>query len=65
MHVRATDGIQRLWLRGFGFIEREQGDDVFVHSSAIQGDGYKTLAEGQHVEFNVVRDAFTITSTPA
>jgi len=41
--------------KGFGFIEREQGDDVFVHFSAIQGDGYKSLAEGQRVEFNVGR----------
>ena len=39
--------------KGFGFISREQGDDVFVHFSAIQGDGYKTLDEGQRVEFDV------------
>ncbi len=39
--------------KGFGFISREQGDDVFVHFSAIQGDGYKTLQEGQRVEFDV------------
>ncbi|MGO9875364.1 MAG: cold-shock protein [Acidimicrobiia bacterium] len=39
--------------KGFGFISREQGDDVFVHFSAIQGDGYKSLDEGQHVEFDV------------
>ena len=39
--------------KGFGFISREQGDDVFVHFSNIQGDGYKTLDEGQHVEFDV------------
>ena len=39
--------------RGFGFITRENGKDVFVHFSAIQGDGFKTLAEGQKVEFNV------------
>ncbi len=39
--------------KGFGFIAREQGDDVFVHFSAIQGDGYKTLEEGQRVEFDV------------
>jgi CspA family cold shock protein len=39
--------------KGFGFISREQGDDVFVHFSNIQGTGYKTLAEGQAVEFDV------------
>ena len=39
--------------KGFGFISREQGDDVFVHFSAIQGTGYKTLEEGQRVEFDV------------
>jgi len=40
--------------KGYGFIEREDGDDVFVHFSAIQGDGFKTLEEGQSVEFDVV-----------
>ena len=40
--------------KGFGFIEREGGDDVFVHFSAIQGEGFKTLEEGQKVEFEVV-----------
>jgi CspA family cold shock protein len=40
--------------KGFGFIEVEGGNDVFVHFSAIQGDGYKSLDEGQRVEFNVV-----------
>ena len=39
--------------KGFGFIAREQGDDVFVHFSAIQGSGYKSLEEGQRVEFDV------------
>jgi len=39
--------------KGFGFIAREQGDDVFVHFSNIQGTGYKTLEEGQRVEFDV------------
>jgi CspA family cold shock protein len=39
--------------KGFGFIEREGGKDVFVHFSAIQGDGYRNLMEGQKVEFNV------------
>ena len=40
--------------KGFGFIEREDGDDVFVHFSAIQDDGFKSLEEGQDVEFEVV-----------
>ena len=40
--------------KGFGFIEREDGDDVFVHFSAIQGTGFKTLEEGQDVEFEIV-----------
>ena len=39
--------------KGFGFIARESGDDVFVHFSAIQGTGYRTLEEGQRVEFDV------------
>ncbi|CAH0346056.1 cold-shock protein [Bacillus sp. CECT 9360] len=39
--------------KGFGFIEREGGDDVFVHFSAIQGDGFKSLEEGQDVTFEV------------
>jgi CspA family cold shock protein len=41
--------------KGYGFIEQDSGEDVFVHYSAIQGDGFKTLAEGQEVEFEVVR----------
>ena len=41
--------------KGFGFIEREVGDDVFVHFSAIQGDGFKTLEEGQTVEFEITQ----------
>ncbi|GAC1312876.1 MAG: cold-shock protein [Acidimicrobiales bacterium] len=39
--------------KGFGFISREQGDDVFVHFSNIQGTGYKSLEQGQQVEFDV------------
>jgi CspA family cold shock protein len=40
--------------KGFGFISRESGDDVFVHFSAIRGEGYRSLEEGQRVEFVVV-----------
>ncbi len=39
--------------KGYGFIEREDGDDVFVHFSAIQGEGFRSLAEGQQVEFSI------------
>ncbi len=40
--------------KGFGFIETDEGQDVFVHFSSIQADGFKTLDEGQEVEFDVV-----------
>jgi CspA family cold shock protein len=43
--------------KGYGFIEREGGEDVFVHFSAIQGDGYRNLEEGQRVEFVVEQGA--------
>ncbi len=39
--------------KGYGFIEREEGDDVFVHFSAIMADGFRTLHEGQQVEFSI------------
>lgn len=40
--------------KGYGFIEREEGPDVFVHYSAIEGSGYRSLEDGQKVEFDVV-----------
>ncbi|NLB83170.1 MAG: cold-shock protein [Synergistaceae bacterium] len=40
--------------KGYGFITTDEGKDVFVHFSAIEGDGFKTLAEGQNVSFDVV-----------
>lgn len=42
--------------KGYGFIAREVGDDLFVHYSAIQGEGFRNLEEGQRVEFNVEQD---------
>lgn len=41
--------------KGFGFIERENGEDVFVHHSAIRAEGFRTLSDGQQVEFEVVQ----------
>lgn len=43
--------------KGYGFLQREDGPDVFVHYSAIQGDGFKVLHEGEEVEFEIVEEA--------
>jgi CspA family cold shock protein len=43
--------------KGYGFIEQEGGKDIFVHYTAIQGDGFKSLAEGQTVEFEITEGA--------
>jgi CspA family cold shock protein len=42
--------------KGYGFIQQDNGPDVFVHFSAITGEGFKTLAEGQRVQFDIVED---------
>ncbi|HHT9130082.1 MAG TPA: cold-shock protein [Candidatus Brocadiaceae bacterium] len=42
--------------KGFGFISQDNGDDVFVHQTSIQGEGFRTLAEGDKVEFEVIKD---------
>ncbi|TVM03812.1 MAG: cold-shock protein [Candidatus Brocadia sp. WS118] len=42
--------------KGFGFISQDNGDDVFVHQTSIQGEGFRTLAEGDKVEFEIIKD---------
>ncbi len=42
--------------KGFGFISQENGDDVFVHHTAIEGEGFKSLSEGDSVEFEITKD---------
>jgi len=42
--------------KGFGFISQDDGQDVFVHQTSIQGEGFRTLAEGDKVEFEVIKD---------
>jgi CspA family cold shock protein len=49
--------------KGYGFIERESGDDVFVHYSSIQGEGFKNLNEGERVEFSVEQGAKGLQAT--
>jgi CspA family cold shock protein len=46
--------------KGFGFITSEKGEDVFVHFSAIQGNGFRSLAEGAQVEFEVTQNVFVV-----
>lgn len=56
MSARETGSVK--WFndtKGFGFIQRDQGDDVFVHFRAIRGDGHRSLKEGQRVEFVVTK----------
>ena len=51
----AEGTIKRVTHKGFGFIEQPGGDDVFVHFSVIEGDGFKSLDEGQEVEYDAVQ----------
>ena len=49
--------------KGFGFIQQENGPDVFAHFSAIQGDGFRTLVEGQKVEFEITQGQYCLLYT--
>ena len=49
--------------KGYGFIENENGEDIFIHYSAILSEGYKTLVEGQYVEFELVQTAKGLQAT--
>ncbi len=49
--------------KGYGFIQRENGSDVFVHFSAVEGEGYKSLKEGQEVEFEIAETAKGVQAT--
>lgn len=56
--VRMANGTVK-WFndkKGFGFISQDNGDDVFVHQSSIQSEGFRTLAEGDKVEFEIIKD---------
>ena len=56
MSERVTGSVK--WFnadKGYGFIERQGGDDVFVHHTALKSEGFRTLNEGQQVEFSIVR----------
>ena len=62
-----TDGTVK-WFsdaKGYGFISRSDGDDVFVHHTSIQGEGFKTLEEGDNVSFDITELRTTIHSRPA
>ena len=49
--------------KGFGFIEKDEGGDIFVHFSAIEGDGFKTISEGQRVQFGEEEDTKGVRAT--